>query len=90
MDPVTHVLLGAGLSYAVFGRKLGRTAAAVGALAGLAPDADVFIRSSNDPLLGIEYHRHFTHALAFAPVGAAVVSGIWWIRRKWRPQALSL
>lgn len=77
VDPLTHTLLGAGLGYAVFGRKLGRTAAAAGALAALLPDADVFIRSATDPLLAIEYHRHFTHSLFFAPIGAALVMSLW-------------
>lgn len=61
-----------------------------GGLAALVPDADVFIRSAADPLLAVEYHRHFTHALAFAPVGAAVVTSFWWMRRAWRAQGLAL
>lgn len=36
----------------------------------MAPDLDVVIRSSSDPLLFLEYHRHFTHSLAFVPFGA--------------------
>lgn len=84
MDPVSHVVLGASLSYALFGRKLGRTAAAVGSLASLAPDADIFIRSSTDPLLAIELHRGFTHALAFVPIGAAAVAALWLVSPAWR------
>lgn len=90
MDPITHVLLGASLGYAAFGKKLRRTAALAGGLAAFVPDADIFIRSSTDPLLAIEYHRHFTHALVFAPVGAAMVASLWLWRRQWRPHALSL
>lgn len=84
MDPLTHVLLGANLGYAALGRTLGKTAAVVGGMAALAPDADVFIRSSTDPLVAIEYHRAFTHSLPFAPVGAAVVAGLWLILPAWR------
>lgn len=87
MDPLTHVLLGANLSYVAFQRKLGRTAAAVGALAAFVPDSDVFIRSASDPLLAIEYHRGFTHALAFTPVGAAIVAALWLVRPAWRTRA---
>jgi inner membrane protein len=47
-----------------------RAAMLAAGLAGLAPDLDVLIRSSVDPLLTLEYHRQFTHALAFAPFGA--------------------
>src|SRR6478736_6703574 len=90
MDPITHVLLGASLGYAAFGKKLGRTAALAGGLAAFVPDADVFIRSASDPLLAIEYHRGFTHALVFAPVGAALVASLWVLRRRWRSQALTL
>ena len=84
VDPVTHVLLGASLGYVTFGRRLGRTAALAGGLAAFAPDADFFIRSAADPLLAIEHHRGFTHSLAFAPAGAAIVAGLWLLRPSWR------
>lgn len=84
MDPLTHILLGATLGYATLGRRLGRTAALAGGLAAFSPDADVFIRSAADPLLAIEHHRGFTHSLAFAPVGAAVVASLWLFRPAWR------
>ncbi len=90
MDPITHVLLGASLGYAVFGRKLGRTAALSGGLAAFVPDADVFIRSATDPLIAVEYHRGFTHSLFFAPLGAAIVAGVWMWQPRWRPQALTI
>jgi inner membrane protein len=45
---------------------------ALGALSGMAADLDVLIRSSTDALLFLEYHRQFTHALAFVPFGALV------------------
>ena len=47
-----------------------------GALAGMAPDLDVFISSATDPLLFLEFHRQFTHALVFIPVGALLVTGL--------------
>ena len=87
VDPFTHVLLGANLGYTTFQRKLGRTAALAGGLAAFAPDADVFVRSATDPLLAIEHHRGFTHALAFAPFGAAVVAALWLIRPGWRTRS---
>ncbi|MEE2962254.1 MAG: metal-dependent hydrolase [Myxococcota bacterium] len=46
----------------------------IGACGGLAPDLDVFIRSSSDPLLFLDYHRHFTHSIFFIPFGAALVA----------------
>jgi inner membrane protein len=90
MDPISHVLLGATLGYAGFGKKLGRSAALAGGLAAFVPDADIFIRSATDPLLAIEYHRGFTHALVFAPVGATLVASLWMLRRRWRPHAFAI
>ena len=84
MDPVTHVALGASLAHVLLGRRIGRAAAAAGALAGLAPDADIFIGSAADPLLAIEHHRGFTHALAFVPAGSALVAAVWLAGREWR------
>jgi inner membrane protein len=87
VDPVTHILLGANLAHVACHRQLGRHAALVGGLAAFAPDADIFIRSAADPLLAIEHHRGFTHALAFAPVGAALVASLWLLAPAWRDRA---
>ena len=71
MDPLSQAVLGASLP-SFFERHKHRLPAAllVGALAGMAPDLDILIRSDEDPLLFLEYHRQFTHALLFVPVGA--------------------
>jgi inner membrane protein len=72
MDPVTHGALGAAWAApAARGSRI-VAAAAVGCVSGMAPDLDLFIRSDTDPLLAVEFHRHFTHALAFVPVGALI------------------
>ena len=60
------------------------------------PDADVLIRSTSDPLLHLEFHRHFTHALIFIPLGgliaaaicAALTRGKRSIRELWLPATL--
>jgi inner membrane protein len=72
MDPVSQAALGAAWAEPAAPRSKARVAAATGSLAGMAPDLDVLIGSSSDPLLALEYHRHFTHALAFVPFGALV------------------
>ena len=74
MDPISHGVVGAVCASlpTTHRREELRTAAIVGGVAALLPDLDVLIRSSQDPLLKLEYHRHFTHALAFVPIGAAV------------------
>ena len=53
-----------------------KTALWIGALGGFLPDADVLIRSASDPLLHLEYHRHFTHALLFIPLGGLIAAAI--------------
>lgn len=73
MDILTQGVLGAVLSQA--SRPDQRhmvVAGACGFLAGMAPDLDALIRSSSDPLIFLEYHRHFTHALAFIPIGGLI------------------
>jgi inner membrane protein len=78
MDPLTQGALGAVASQSAGpGAHAGRLAI-VGALAGMAADLDILIRSRADPLLFLEYHRQFTHALAFVPVGALLVSLALW------------
>jgi inner membrane protein len=74
MDPLTQGLLGSAAAQAFCGSKLPRTAWLIGLAAGMAADLDVLIRPPGDPLGGVTLHRHFTHALAFIPVGAVLVS----------------
>ncbi|MEO0368393.1 MAG: metal-dependent hydrolase [Pseudomonadota bacterium] len=74
MDPITQGVLGTNAAQLVANRRDKIEAAVVGFLAGLAPDLDVLVRSTDDPLLALEYHRHFTHALIFIPVGALIVA----------------
>lgn len=85
MDPVTQGLLGAGLAQSFVKKTNVKLAALCGALGGMTPDLDTLIRSSDDPLMHIEYHRHFTHSLAFIPIGGFLVAAAIWLillRRK--------
>lgn len=78
MDVLTHGLLGAACAQAAApGREL-RRASAIGFGAAVLADADALIGSGGDPLLTIEYHRHFTHALAFIPAGALIAALLFW------------
>jgi inner membrane protein len=72
MDPLSQGLLGAAAPKSIAPREHARLACLLGFLAGMAPDLDVFIRSPEDPLLFLEYHRQFTHALIFIPVGGFI------------------
>jgi inner membrane protein len=83
MDLVTHAALAAGWGQTAAQRSKLAGAALVSAVAGLAPDADTMIRSAADPLLLLESHRRFTHALAFAPLGALLVAAcVYWLVRR--------
>ena len=84
MDLLTHGLVGAALSQSAAPREEARVAAGIGFLAGMLADADALITSASDPLLVLEYHRHFTHALLFIPVGGAIAAAVLWpfVRRR--------
>ncbi|MAL96578.1 MAG: metal-dependent hydrolase [Haliea sp.] len=69
MDPLTQGVVGAVVPQSSARPRQVVVAAILGLLGGMAPDLDVLIRSSSDPLLFLEYHRQFTHALVFIPVG---------------------
>lgn len=78
MDPLTHAVLGAAAAMAVAPARHRRVAVLAGIGGGLLPDADIFIRSVHDPLLAVEYHRHFTHSFALQPLLAVLVMGLVW------------
>lgn len=78
MDPLSHAALGASLAAVAAPSRQRRLAAAIGAAAALLPDADALIRSDADPLLVLDYHRHFSHALLFVPIGALIAALMLW------------
>ena len=86
MDPVSQGVLGAvfaqtrGLKHAL------TKAAVIGGIAGMLPDLDVLIRSSTDPLLAVEFHRHFSHSLFFIPIGGLLSSLLLYplLGRRWQ------
>ena len=74
MDPVSQGAFGAIFAQTISNKKKLIAGSILGCLAGLAPDIDVLIRSSTDPLLKLEFHRQFTHSLVFIPIGALIVA----------------
>ena len=72
MDPLTQGVVAAVASQQCSKSQLLGAATVLGFLSGMAPDLDIFIRSSSDPLLALEYHRHFTHSLLFIPFGGFI------------------
>ena len=78
MDILTQGLLGGVLAQSVAKKEETKLATLIGVISGLLADADIFIYSANDPLLNIEFHRHFTHSLFFIPFGAAIAAVLLW------------
>ena len=78
MDPLSQAVLGASLSQCFAKKEKFKVASIAGALGGLLPDIDVLIHSSSDPLLALQFHRHFTHSLLMVPVLALPVAFVVW------------
>lgn len=76
MDPISQGALGAVIPQSIASTERVRSYALLGCLSGMAPDLDFLLRSSSDPLLFLEYHRQFTHALVFVPIGAAICAAL--------------
>ncbi len=76
MDPVSQACIGSAAAQSLSRKVDLKTALWVGALGGFLPDSDILIRSASDPLLHLEYHRHFTHALVFVPIGGLIVAAL--------------
>ena len=74
MDPISQGTVGAAFAQSAANKNNITKISIVGFLAGLAPDLDLLIQSSTDPVLFLEYHRQFTHSLIFIPFGALIVS----------------
>ena len=69
MDPLSQGVIGAVAAQQKTTKNHFVIATILGFLSGMAADLDIFIRSSNDPLLYLEFHRQFTHSLIFIPIG---------------------
>jgi len=74
MDPLSQGTVGAAFAQSTANKKNIFKISVIGFLAGLAPDLDVLIQSSTDPILFLEYHRQFTHSLLFIPFGSLIVA----------------
>jgi inner membrane protein len=83
MDTVTQIALGASVGHLVAGRTLGARACLYGAIGGLIPDLDIFLKSS-EPLAEWKYHRGVTHSLWFGPVLGSFLGWAGWKLARWR------
>ena len=73
MDPLSQGTVGAAFAQSTASKDTIFKISVIGFLAGLAPDLDVMIQSSTDPILFLEYHRQFTHSLFFIPFGSLII-----------------
>jgi inner membrane protein len=80
MDPLTQGLLGASCGQALYGRALGKSAIAWGALVGMAPDLDILV-TPLAPMGEWLWHRGPTHALGFGLVAGPLLGWLLWTRK---------
>lgn len=79
MDPLSQGVVGMSVSQVVASRKDMGIASLLGFFSGMAADLDIFIRSAEDPLLFLEFHRQFTHSIIFMPVGGLICATVFWL-----------
>lgn len=86
MDPLTQGAIGAAVPQATRSAANVRVAGLLGFLSGMTADLDILIRSSEDQLLFLEYHRQFTHSLIFIPLGGLLcaVALHWLLGARWK------
>lgn len=63
MDSITHTVLGACLGEVIAGKKMGKRAMLIGALANNFPDVDVVTKFWTTPAGALLAHRGFTHSI---------------------------
>jgi len=80
MDPLSQGVLGSALPQSLTKNNSNLfIVGIIGFLSGIAPDLDIFIRSTTDPLLFLEFHRQFTHSLVFIPIGGLICASIFYL-----------
>ena len=79
MDSLTQIVLGASVSEAALGKKIGNKAIVLGAIAGTIPDLDIVTRFFVDDLTASVMHRGFSHSLIFPFIAAPILA---WILNK--------
>lgn len=79
MDSITHIVMGAAIGDRLLGKKIGRKAAWMGALAKTFPDFDLFYSGLNDPRKYILYHRSYTHSFIIETLMAIPLSYIMYL-----------
>jgi inner membrane protein len=81
MDSVTHVVLGACIGEIFVGKKAGRRALFLGALAQSLPDIDFIATFWTTPTEDLLAHRGFTHSIVFVLLATPLLA---WLADRWR------
>src|ERR1700754_1683696 len=76
MDSITHIALGAIVGEALAGRKLGKKAMLLGAIANSFPDIDFIASFWMDTAKDVWAHRGITHSFLFVLVMTPVLAFI--------------
>jgi inner membrane protein len=74
VDTITHLAIGACLGAATAGKKLGKRAIVLGAVAQVLPDIDTISALWLNPASSVVSHRYLTHSISFTIVGAFVLA----------------
>lgn len=74
MDSLTHTVLGACLGDAIAGKRIGKKAMLIGALANNLPDIDVISTFWTEPAQELLVHRGITHSILFSLVLSPVLA----------------
>lgn len=94
MDSLTQIALGASIGIAIGGKKYGKKAALIGAIAGTIPDLDVLFAFNKDPIEAFTTHRGFSHSFLFSflmpPVFAWLFSKIKFFKANFKEIQLHL
>jgi inner membrane protein len=82
LDSITHIVLGAVIGEAIAGRRLGKKAMLLGAVAQCLPDIDFVASFGMDTSRDVLAHRGFTHSFLFAALAAMLLA---FAARRWGP-----
>src|SRR5579872_707896 len=74
MDTLTHIVLGAAIGEVFAGRKLGKKALLIGAVANSLPDIDIVAALWLDTARDVCAHRSITHSFLFVVVMAPLLA----------------
>src|ERR1044072_8741755 len=81
MDSITHIVLGACIGEVFIGKKAGKRALLLGAVAQSIPDIDFVAGFFVSPTQDLLVHRGFTHSILFCAIITPLLA---WLADKWR------